>query len=140
MLAPLENLHAARLAAQDEGLKALRSECDALYVEQLEFGQAIIELRQQLVAGRKAEQQLMAAIQPVWQLDKTPCAAHCECEQRTHCLNHSAFAHDHPVEDLLEHPIRCAPWSTASWRKHSMRSRKPSSGRRAARFSHSSWP
>lgn len=79
----LLTLHAARLAALDERLNTLQSERDALRLrlEQLESGQAIIELGQQLMAAREAEQQLMAAIQRVWQLDKTLCAAHRECER-----------------------------------------------------------
>ncbi|WP_374326783.1 hypothetical protein [Azonexus sp.] len=79
----LLTLHATRLAEQDERLKALENERDALRqrLGQFESGQAIVELGQQLMAARAAEQQLMAAIQRVWQLDKTLCAAHRECER-----------------------------------------------------------
>lgn len=50
-------------------------------IAQLESGQAIIELGQQLMALREANEQLIAAAQRVWHLDKTICAAHRECER-----------------------------------------------------------
>jgi len=79
----LLTLHAARLAEQAEQLDALESERNALRqrLEQLESGQAIIELGRQLIEAREANQQLMAAAQRVWHLDKTLCAAHRECER-----------------------------------------------------------
>lgn len=79
----LLTLHAARLAEQAEQLDALESERNALRqrLEQLESGQAIIELGRQLIEAREANQQLTAAAQRVWHLDKTLCAAHRECER-----------------------------------------------------------
>lgn len=75
--------HAAKLSEQAEQLGAMESERNALRqrLEQLESGQAIIELGRQLIEAREANQQLMAAAQRVWHLDKTLCAAHRECER-----------------------------------------------------------
>lgn len=79
----LLTLHAARLAGQAEHVDALQSECKTLRerLDRLESGQAIIELGRQLMEAREANQQLMAAAQRVWQLDKTLCAAQRECER-----------------------------------------------------------
>lgn len=79
----LQTRHASQMAEQAERLSVLESERHNLLerIEQLESGQAIIELGRQLMEAREANQQLMAAAQRVWHLDKTLCAAHRECER-----------------------------------------------------------
>jgi len=67
---------AARIASLEAERDRLR-----LRLEQLESGQAIVELGRQLMEARDTNHQLTAAAQRVWHLDKTLCAAHRECER-----------------------------------------------------------
>lgn len=50
-------------------------------VEEFASGQGIVSLGQELMTLREANEQLIAAAQRVWHLDKTLCAAHHECER-----------------------------------------------------------
>ena len=50
-------------------------------VDELENGQAIVTLGQQLMALRHENEQMAAAVHRVWFLDRTLCAAHRECER-----------------------------------------------------------
>lgn len=79
----LYTLQLTRLAEQTERITSLEAERNALRqrLKQLESGQAIVELGRQLMEARETNQQLMAAAQRVWHLDKTLCAAHRECER-----------------------------------------------------------
>jgi len=50
-------------------------------LDELESGQAIVELGRKLVALSEANEYLSTAAQRVWFLEKTICAAHAECER-----------------------------------------------------------
>ncbi len=50
-------------------------------LNQLESGQAMLEMGRRLVALQHANDELQAAAHRVWHLDKTLCAAHRECER-----------------------------------------------------------
>lgn len=50
-------------------------------VNELESGQAIVSLGQQLMALAESNDQLRDAARRVWHLDRTLCAAHHECER-----------------------------------------------------------
>lgn len=50
-------------------------------IDELENGQAIVALGQQLMALRHENEQMAAAAHRVWFLDRTLCAAHRECER-----------------------------------------------------------
>jgi predicted RNase H-like nuclease (RuvC/YqgF family) len=52
-----------------------------LRVDELENGQAIVALGQQLMALRDQNEQMAAATHRLWFLDRTLCAAHRECER-----------------------------------------------------------
>jgi len=49
--------------------------------EEYASGQAIVSLGQRLMALEASNEQLLAAAQQVWYLDKSLCAAHHECER-----------------------------------------------------------
>ena len=49
--------------------------------EEYASGQAIVSLGQRLMVLEESNQQLLAAAQQVWYLDKSLCAAHQECER-----------------------------------------------------------
>lgn len=50
-------------------------------VDELENGQSIVALGQQLVALRHEKEEMAAAAHSLWFLDRTLCAAHRECER-----------------------------------------------------------
>ncbi len=50
-------------------------------IDELENGQAMVALGQQLMALRHENEQMAAAAHRVWFLDRTLCAAHRECER-----------------------------------------------------------
>lgn len=50
-------------------------------LDELENGQTLVALGQQLMALREENDALIAAAQRVWTLDRTLCAAHRECER-----------------------------------------------------------
>lgn len=61
----------------------LHERCEAYRqrLEKLESGESIVELGRKLIALEEKNTQLENAAQNVWYLDKTLCAAHCECER-----------------------------------------------------------
>jgi hypothetical protein len=76
-------LNAAHSVEQANRIAILETQCanQRTRIDQLESGQAIIELGRQLMELREANEQLIVAAQRVWHLDKTICAAHRECER-----------------------------------------------------------
>lgn len=74
---------ARRIVALTNDINRLEEQNAALRqrVEEFASGQAIVSLGQQLMTLREANEQLIAAAQRVWYLDKTLCAAHHECER-----------------------------------------------------------
>lgn len=76
-------LHARKLGEQRSEIARLETLCRQYRkrIDELESGQAIVELGQQLMTLKHANEQLLAAAQRVWYLDKTICAAHRECER-----------------------------------------------------------
>lgn len=74
---------ARRIVALTNDINRLTNENAALRLRVEEFvsGQAIVSLGQQLMTLSEANDQLVAAAQRVWYLDKTLCAAHHECER-----------------------------------------------------------
>ncbi len=74
---------ARRIVALTNDINRLEEQNAALRqrVEEFASGQAIVSLGQQLMTLSEANEQLIAAAQRVWYLDKTLCAAHHECER-----------------------------------------------------------
>jgi len=74
---------ARRIVALTNDINRLEEQNAALRhrLEEFASGQAIVSLGQQLMALSEANDQLIAAAQRVWYLDKTLCAAHHECER-----------------------------------------------------------
>lgn len=68
------------LTNNNHRLTELNRHLQARIIE-LESGQAIIALGQQLMALRQENDELADAAQRVWFLDRTLCAAHHECER-----------------------------------------------------------
>lgn len=75
-------LRRQKLAAiQAERERKIVHETTQQRLEQLGSGESIIELGRKLMALEEKNARLENAAQKVWYLDKTLCAAHCECER-----------------------------------------------------------
>lgn len=77
---------AARIAGLKEANSGLADNNRRLQarIAQLESGQALISLGQQLMALRTRNDELGAALHQLWALDRNLCAAHRECERLAH--------------------------------------------------------
>jgi len=98
-------LNAARSVDQTNRIALLetQSSTQRARIAQLESGQAIVELGQQLMALREANEQLIVAAQRVWHLDKTICAAHRECERLARERDDLAFRLCRRASHHIEH-------------------------------------
>lgn len=76
-------LAAARIAGleQENGCLADANRQLQARITQLESGQALIALGQQLMALRTKNDELSAGLHQLWALDRNLCAAHRECER-----------------------------------------------------------
>lgn len=72
-----------KIVAQTNEIARLNEICNhqRQRLAELESGQAIIELGRKLFQLSESNEQLCAAAQRVWYLEKTICAAHAECER-----------------------------------------------------------
>lgn len=69
-------LAATRIAGLNDANRQLQAR-----IAQLESGQAIVALGQQLMALRTKNDELSAGLRQLWALDRNLCAAHRECER-----------------------------------------------------------
>lgn len=76
-------LAAARIADLEQANGSLNEVNRQLQarIAQLESGQAIVALGQQLMAVRTKNDELSAGLRQLWALDRNLCAAHRECER-----------------------------------------------------------
>jgi hypothetical protein len=78
--ATISTCQIVELTNKNHRLTELNRHLQARIIE-LESGQAIVALGQQLMALRQENDELADAAQCVWFLDRTLCAAHHECER-----------------------------------------------------------